>query len=28
MKRKRADVRIFVSYAHRDPPLFRLRRRQ
>lgn len=23
MKTKRADVRIFVSYAHRDPPLFK-----
>ena len=23
MKPKRADVRIFVSYAHRDPPLFK-----
>jgi hypothetical protein len=23
MKARRLDVRIFVSYAHRDPPLFR-----
>ncbi len=23
MKAKNVDVRIFVSYAHRDPPLFR-----
>lgn len=23
MKARKADVRIFISYAHRDPPLFR-----
>jgi len=23
MKARKADVRVFVSYAHRDPPLFR-----
>jgi hypothetical protein len=23
MKAKKVDVRVFVSYAHRDPPLFR-----
>ena len=23
MKARRADVRIFISYAHKDPPLFR-----
>lgn len=23
MKTKKVDVRIFISYAHRDPPLFR-----
>ena len=23
MKARNVDVRIFVSYAHRDPPLFR-----